>query len=101
MFKKKRFGNVIINDQGFEVHIDARGRDSLIYKEGDKVILINSESSVVKNKIIIAFWKNSIKNWESPYEKEIIGENKCNQISDNIEAALKYAGFDQVEVIKG
>ena len=98
MFKSKKFGNQIICSEGFEIHLASEGRDSLIYLENDRKMLVNSESFSCNDGIGITIWKNSIKEWEPPHEKEIVDDKKCGEIIDNIVRALEFAKFNKIEV---
>ena len=89
MFKKKWPGK-IISDSGFELHIIGRG--SLLYKQGSRIMKINSE--LLASNFGIGIYKNSIQKWEPPFENEIISKEKRQQILNNIKDALAFKNIN-------
>ncbi len=96
MFKKK-WPRKIISDKGYEVQILSRG--SLTYKVNERLLKINSEYYTGESGDLgIAIYKNSIKKWMPPYDKDIIDNNKENEILENITNALEFKKI-KVEII--
>lgn len=86
MFKIPRT-NEIESDEGFSVKVEMT---RLVYTEGVKRLLINSE--ILASPGNIAIYKKSIQKWEPPFDNEIIDENKCNVIIENIGRAFRFKG---------
>ena len=89
MFKKKWLRR-IVSDSGFELQIKSRG--SLLYKEGNKTLEINSE--YLAHNLGIVIYKKYIKNWDKPNDEENITKEKREEIIDNVKEAL---AFKQIE----
>jgi hypothetical protein len=89
MFKKK-WPRRIVSDSGFELQVKSRG--SLLYIEGNKTLEINSE--YLAHSLGIVIYKKYIKNWEKPYEKESITEEKREEIINNVKEALAFKKID-------
>jgi hypothetical protein len=79
--------NVIESDAGFSVEL--LGRTGLKYQEFDKVILVESEI-LMTDVPTVAIWKDHIRAWQPPYEKEEITEQKRTEIVNRICAAFKW-----------
>ena len=59
------------------------------YREGDKVMLIDSE--ILNTKVpSVAIWKDRIQTWKPPYDIEKITEEKRMEILKRVSAALKW-----------
>ena len=69
MFKKK-WPRRIISDTGFEVQIKSRG--SILYREGDRSLELNSE--YLADNLGIAIYKKFIRTWDPPFNNEKITE---------------------------
>ncbi|MGA2434280.1 MAG: Imm74 family immunity protein [Bryobacteraceae bacterium] len=69
--------------------IEALGRIGMEYREGDKVMYIESE--ILDTEVpAVAIWKDEIQAWKPPYERERITEEKRMEILKRISAALKW-----------
>lgn len=86
--------NVIESDTGFSVEM--LGRTGMEYREGDKIMFIESEIAMT-DVPTVAIWKDSIRAWKPPQDKEQITETKRMEILKNICAAKKWRGT-QVEI---
>ena len=75
-FKRKKFS------------VKVTGRAGVIYKEGDKTLIIDSEM-LSGNKYDMIIYIESMNNWEPPYDKLILTENDKKQIMENIDQDLK------------
>jgi len=84
MFYEPRV-NVIESDKGFSVEV--LGRTGLLYREGSKVMRIDSE---VLNSTTIAVIKESVRGWDIPHEHEVIDDGERNRIMDNIIQAFDF-----------
>ena len=89
MFKIPRV-NVIESDEGFRVEI--LGRTGLLYTEGIKSLLIDSEVLAGPSGLVI--YKKSIRNWRPPYDKESIDDSKRDTMIENIRHAFRFRGFE-------
>jgi hypothetical protein len=89
MFRTPRV-NVIESDEGFSIEV--LGRTGILYTEGPKTMLIDSE--VLASPGGIAIIKKSIRAWNPPYEKEIIDDMKRITIIDNVRRAFHSQGED-------
>jgi len=81
MFSTPRV-NVIASSAGFSVEV--LGRTGLEYREGDKVMFVDSEVLSVG----IAVFTSTISKWNPPFDKEPITKHKKQEISENIRAAF-------------
>ena len=57
--------DLFVSDSGFSV--EALGRAGILYKEGDHVMNVGSEVAAPGHGM--AIWANSIKAWQSPFDK--------------------------------
>ena len=89
MFQKKWLRR-IVSDTGFELQIKSRG--SLLYKEGNRTLEINSE--YLAHSLGIGIYKKSIENWDQPHDKESIAEEKREEIINNVKEALAFKRID-------
>jgi hypothetical protein len=89
MFRTPRV-NVFESDEGFSIEV--LGRTGLLYTEGPKSMLIDSE--VLASPGGIAIIKKSIHAWNPPYEKEHIDAIKQKTIIDNVCHAFRSQGED-------
>ncbi|MGA7194887.1 MAG: Imm74 family immunity protein [Anaerolineales bacterium] len=92
MFKIPRV-NVIESDDGFSIKVEMT---RILYTEGDKRLYMYSEIEASPGNI--AIWKESIRNWEPPYENELIDENKRDAIVENIRRAFRWKG-ESIDVV--
>lgn len=92
---KKKWPNIVTGDEGFEISIERSG--TVVYREGDKNIAINSEYLVGENEIVI--YQDSIIKWRKPYEDSLIGLAKLEEIVENTKRALSFRGIT-LQVIK-
>ncbi len=87
MFKKIKGG--ISSDEGFSLRV--LGRAGLEYKEGNKVMLIDSEM-LGDPKIGFAVASSSINRWKGSKKK--LERNDCLRILNNVKEALKFEGYE-------
>lgn len=88
MFRKTKKG-IIEYDEGFAIRI--LGRAGLEYKEGSKIMLIDSE--ILNNpKVGYVVASSSISKWKGSKQK--IGENDRLRILNNIKKAFKFIGYN-------
>jgi len=73
--------NVVESDSGFQVEL--LGCTGLEYREGSKVLFVDSEILVHG----IAIYSDSIKHWKEPHSDEVIEIEKKQEILSNIEKA--------------
>jgi hypothetical protein len=78
--------NVVSSDEGFSVEV--LGRTGIEYREGDKSMFVDSE--VLATGHGIAVFRNSIKAWRSPHEKEQITAEERQRILGNIRRAIEF-----------
>jgi hypothetical protein len=93
MFNSPRV-NLIESESGFSVEI--LGRTGMEYRESDKVMFIDSEI-LMTDVPTVAIWKDHIRGWKPPYEKQQVSEAERTEILKNICAALKWRNT-QVEI---
>ena len=86
--------NVVSSDEGFTVQI--LGRTGIEYREGDKSMFVDSE--ILATGYGIAVFKNSIKAWRAPHEREQVSEEQRRRILENICRAIEFQN-EQVEVL--
>jgi hypothetical protein len=86
--------NVIESDAGFSVEI--LGRTGMEYRESAKAMFIESEI-LMTDVPTVAIWKDHIRTWKPPHDKEQVTDAKRTEILTNICAALKWKGT-QVEI---
>jgi hypothetical protein len=82
--------NVIESDEGFSVEV--LGRTGLRYREGEKVMHIESE--VLAGPSALEVDSSSIRNWEAPYSHEMVDETAKSRIVENIRAAFRFRGLE-------
>jgi Immunity protein 74 len=80
-------GSLIQSDSGFSVHWT--GRAGIEYREGEKLMLVDSELLAGENGEVI--WKDSIRAWMPPFDKEQLSQEKREEILANICAAYAFA----------
>ena len=78
--------------------VEVLGRNGILYKEGERTMLIGSEVLATGSPAGIAVWRKSIHNWRPPHEAEQIDEAKRVTIIENIRGAIRFGGED-IEVI--
>ncbi len=78
--------NKVQSDQGFVFWM--RSPFQLHYSEGDHELVVPGEMLTGETELLVS--ASTIKNWKPPYDREIIGSEKKEQITSNIEAALKF-----------
>ena len=88
--------NLIESDEGFSVEV--LGRTGILYKEGKRAILVDSELLAPQSPAGIAVSRNSIRSWQAPHEGEPIDDTRREAIIDNIRRAVRFKG-DDIEVI--
>ncbi len=90
MFSKPR-NNVVESDEGFSVEV--LGRTGINYTEGSKTMFIDSEVLMGPSGMVV--YKDSIKNWQKPYDNsELIDVKKRDEIMENIRQAFLFQGFE-------
>lgn len=77
--------NVIQSDTGYSVEV--LGRTGVEYREGQKVMFIDSE---VLAKRGIAIFKSSIVAWKPPFDEDPVTEAKKDEIIQNLIAAFEF-----------
>lgn len=93
MFKKSKDGR-IESDEGFSVKVI--GRAGLEYKEGIKLIYVDSEM-LGNSKIGFAIASSSIDRWQGSKQK--IGAKEKLKILNNIKEAFRFLGYE-IKVIR-
>jgi Immunity protein 74 len=78
--------NVVASDEGFSVEV--LGRTGIEYREGSKSAFVDSEVLVTGHGI--AVFKDSIKRWRPPHDKELISTEERRRILDNIRRAIAF-----------
>jgi hypothetical protein len=78
--------NVVASDEGFSVEV--LGRTGIEYREGSKSAFVDSE--VLATGYGIAIFKDSIKGWRPPHDKEAISTEDRQRILDNIRRAITF-----------
>lgn len=81
--------NKVQSDDGFVLWM--RNPFQLHYSEGDHELVVPGEMLTGETELLVSV--SAIKNWKPPYDGEIIGSPKKEQIISNIEAALKFMGI--------
>ncbi|MDB6016686.1 MAG: hypothetical protein JWR19_1175 [Pedosphaera sp.] len=79
--------NFIQSDTGFSIEL--LGRIGMEYREGSKVMYIESEILMTEEPTV-AIWKETLRAWKPPHEAEKVTEEKRMEILKNISAALKW-----------
>lgn len=85
--------NVIECDEGFSVEV--LGRAGLHYREPPREMFIDSEVLAGPSGLVV--YSGTIRGWEPPYDKEVIGEDKRRQILDNIRRAFCFRAL-QIQI---
>ena len=78
--------NMVACDEGFSVEV--LGRTGIEYREGSKSAFVDSE--VLATGRGIAVFKDSIKGWRPPHDKEAISAEQRQRILDNIRRAISF-----------
>jgi hypothetical protein len=78
--------NVVASDEGFSVEV--LGMTGLDYSEGGKSMLVDSE--ILTEGHGIAVYKNSIKAWRPPHEREQLTAEDKQRIIGNICRAFDF-----------
>jgi hypothetical protein len=78
--------NVVSSDEGFSVEV--LGRTGIEYREGGKAAFVDSE--ILATGHGIAVFKNSIKGWRPPHDKEGITAEQRQRIIENIRRAIEF-----------
>jgi hypothetical protein len=86
--------NVVESDAGFS--LETPGIIGMEYREGQRTMAVDSEI-LVTDEPTVAIWKDRIRAWKPPHDKEEISEEKRVRILRNICAALKWRNV-QVEI---
>ena len=86
--------NVIESDTGFS--IEMLGRTGMEYRESGKMMMIESEI-LMTDVPTVAIWKDHIRAWQSPHDKEPISEAIRTEILKRICGALKWRNM-RVEI---
>jgi hypothetical protein len=93
MFRIPR-ANVVESESGFS--IEFLGRTGMEYRESDKTMFVESEI-LMTDVPTIAIWKDHIREWRPPHEKQQVSDAKRTEILKNISAALKWRNI-QLEI---
>jgi hypothetical protein len=88
MFRKRLA--FIESDEGFAVR--ALGRAGLEYREGEKIMRVDSEMLVGPAGLVL--YKASIRSWEPPHDREVVDDAGRDRIVDNIRRAFRFEGFE-------
>jgi hypothetical protein len=86
MFYSPR-ANVVESDTGYS--LESTGIVGMEYREGARVMTVDSEILVTEEPTV-AIWKDRIRAWKPPHDKEEITEERRVRILRNICAALKW-----------
>jgi hypothetical protein len=78
--------NVVSSNESF--YVEVLGRTGIEYREGDKSTFVDSE--ILATGHGIAVFKNSIKAWRPPHDKEEITAEQRQQIIENIRRAIEF-----------
>ena len=89
MYTRPRL-TLIKSDEGYSVEV--LGRTGILYAEGKKRLLVDSEFLVGPSGL--AIYSDSINVWEPPFENEVIDVTKKECIVENIRRAFRYDGFE-------
>jgi hypothetical protein len=85
---KRIYPNTIESADGYSVRV--LGRVGLLYVEGNRSIRIDSEVNAPKE---IALYKDSIKTWDPPYDKDAVDEDERDVIIGKIQRAFHSQGI--------
>lgn len=77
----------MLSDSGFSVEV--LGRTGLEYREGNRVMFVDSEVLVTRG---IAVFTHTIVRWKPPFDGEQVTYSKKQQIIANIIAAFTFFG---------
>jgi hypothetical protein len=86
--------NVIESDEGFSVELLPPGGltcPDLKYTQGDKTLIMHTELCGISPYFLVIF-PDSIKNWNSPYNEELIDESTRKLIIENVRRAFAAKG---------
>ncbi|MBM3610901.1 MAG: hypothetical protein FJX18_05200 [Alphaproteobacteria bacterium] len=72
--------------------VKALGRSGLLYQEGKKSMKIDSEMLVGPNYDIVIY-KDSVKQWNPPFENDPVNEDDKNRILSNAKIDLQSGGY--------
>ncbi len=79
------------SSDGFIVQVAGRGE--LEYVEGDHVLRVDFEPGINKQgQHDIVVYRNSIKGWFPPFEREVVSGQKREQVAKRIGDALAFLG---------
>lgn len=79
--------------EAMKPRVKLTGRAGLIYKEGDKSMLVDSEM-LVGPQIDMVVFTDSIKAWQSPNESEPVSQEDKARIMENITKELSNLRID-------
>jgi hypothetical protein len=86
--------NLVESDSGFSVEV--LGRTGIKYREGAKVLFVDSEVLVTGKGIMVV--AKSIEHWDPPDDAELIGPEKKAIILNNIKDAIGFWN-EPVEIV--
>lgn len=86
---KKIGSNKVQSDQGFVLWL--RNPFQLHYTEADHELVVPAEMLTGETDLLVSV--STIKNWNPPYDAEVIDSIKKEKIISNIEAALRFMGI--------
>lgn len=89
MFRKRR-PSLIESDEGFSVAV--LGQTGLRYCEGERAVTIDSEVLMGPTGMIV--YPGSIVNWDRPFDKERISDEKRRQILERVKEVFRFEGFE-------
>ena len=78
--------NLFVSDAGFSVEV--LGRTGILYREGERVMRVASEVNAPGYGMSI--WAKSIQAWRTPFDKEVISDEKRESIIDHIAEVVAF-----------
>lgn len=78
--------NVVSCEEGFSVEV--LGRTGIEYREGCKSVFVDSEILATGHGIVV--FKNSIKAWRPPHDKEELTAAQRQRIIENVRRAIEF-----------
>ena len=82
---------MMFNKKGYKVKL--LGRAGIMYQEGDKSLIIDSEL-LPGAKYDIVIYKDSIKQWQPPHTEDKISEDERTRIKNNVMTSLRRMRVD-------
>lgn len=79
----------VTSSEGYSVKFT---HNKLTYKEGKRAISIDIEHEVDPYKLVV--FTDTLRGWYPPFSLEAVSKEKKTQISERIDAALRFLGVD-------